>query len=1090
MAKDLSLKIAVKLLTKNFKSGVASVTASLRSMTSHFMAYASALGAGTIGLTNFIGKMREVAKETTSANVALKNISGSAADYASNMSWLQKIAGKYGVQINTLTMSFAKFKAAADIASMSAEDQRKIFESVARASVAYGMSAEDQRGVFMALQQMMSKGKVMAEELRLQMAERMPIAIQAMAKAAGATTEELDKMMKQGEVLSKDVLPRFAQVLNELIPNVDTNNLNKSLNDLSNMFVELTKKMNIEGKYKSIVETVTGLLRHLGNHTKAYGAVLGALFYGAIGRSLAKVGKSLVAQADAVNKQIEGRQAALEAAQQKELAKKEAHEKAMQRLAEVTAEKEKLYATASAEAQIQLTNRVHQAKDRAAAAEIALKRATDDVANKKTLAEEAGLAALPKNATIADRALRGLRITIRSLWSSILSLGEMALWSGVFAALSALTAYFVKVIRKARELRRVSKDIKKDLSVRPEEDSSMLDLSANLGIVSDANNAEKTREGALSRINDLLGTEYKLRDLNGKKLDELTAKARRYKEYVEAQAEAERYAAAAAKERNAVENKWLESYEKAKKEGRLLPEFKSEKDWIDFYYSNKSAQTYDVRDALANIAANEAKAKSFYEIAAKRRTEFDPAFSFGGGEGAPVDDSELKKATENYADRLRDLDTELELGLLTEKEYNRAKRDLVEKTYAEARALGDSALLNSDFYRMLESSYGKTSHGDLRKREEKAEDMLEEFAAEQGELNRSLRANILTEEEYANAMAELTKRIYEEIATLDKSGFSAGLMQSLFLAQTGALNTNAAQLRNIPSVRTEGGASPLEQALMSEEDLLSYQLDQARENLDILREKASNAIGGMVEELTDAEGKVKTLEELLRITETKNALRDLKRTIASGSWNALEGGVQGINSLVDSFERLNEVMNDSDANGFEKFMAGFEVLSNSIRTIASTAEIIEMVVGAIKKLRAVKKVAAAEEKAEATEEIAANTAVAASEAGKSAAGSVPFPYNLIAIGAAIAAAVAAFAALPKFEKGGIVGGNSTSGDKVLARLNSGEGVLTRRGVANLGRLAGSSNRQLDVRVTGSVRARGRDLEIAIEEQKRFKSRTK
>lgn len=78
------------------------------------------------------------------------------------------MAKKYGIEINALTGNYAKFTVAASISGMSMMDQRKIFESVSRAVTAFGMSAEDSNGVFLALSQMMSKGKVSSEELRLQ----------------------------------------------------------------------------------------------------------------------------------------------------------------------------------------------------------------------------------------------------------------------------------------------------------------------------------------------------------------------------------------------------------------------------------------------------------------------------------------------------------------------------------------------------------------------------------------------------------------------------------------------------------------------------------------------------------------------------------------------------------------------------------------------------------------------------------------------------------------------------------------------------------------------------------------------------------
>jgi len=70
------------------------------------------------------------------------------------------------------------------------------------------------------------------------------------------------------------------------------------------------------------------------------------------------------------------------------------------------------------------------------------------------------------------------------------------------------------------------------------------------------------------------------------------------------------------------------------------------------------------------------------------------------------------------------------------------------------------------------------------------------------------------------------------------------------------------------------------------------------------------------------------------------------------------------------------------------------------------------------------------------------TAAKSSEAiaGATASGAkMPFPLNLIAIAAGVAAVIAALATA--FADGGTVMGSSFHGDKVLARLNAGEMVL-------------------------------------------------
>jgi tape measure domain-containing protein len=260
MAGKLSFSIAINLLTENFKRGANQVKSAFKSMQMQILTFAAALGAGGIGLSNFVSRFIDVARETNRVTTALKNVSGGMARYADNQRYLLDLAKKYGLEINALTANYAKFTAAASISGMSMMDQRKVFESVSRACTAFSMSADDSNGVMLALSQMMSKGKVSSEELRLQMGERLPVALQAMAKAAGVSISGLDKLMKEGKLMSADVLPKFAEALNEMIPDIDTDNLETSVNRLKNTFTELVNSTGVQSSYKSLIDWFTGAI--------------------------------------------------------------------------------------------------------------------------------------------------------------------------------------------------------------------------------------------------------------------------------------------------------------------------------------------------------------------------------------------------------------------------------------------------------------------------------------------------------------------------------------------------------------------------------------------------------------------------------------------------------------------------------------------------------------------------------------------------------------------------------------------------------------------------------------------------------------
>ena len=110
-------------------------------------------------------------------------------------------------------------------------------------------------------------------------------------------------------------------------------------------------------------------------------------------------------------------------------------------------------------------------------------------------------------------------------------------------------------------------------------------------------------------------------------------------------------------------------------------------------------------------------------------------------------------------------------------------------------------------------------------------------------------------------------------------------------------------------------------------------------------------------------------------------------------------------------------------------------------------------------------------------EIAVQTGVAIAQ-GISSAMSVPFPANLVAIATTIATVVANVASAistvksAKFAKGGIVGGNSYTGDNVNVRVNSGEMILNTRQQAELFAVANGqpTNSGIDYNLLGATMA--------------------
>jgi len=148
-------------------------------------------------------------------NSAMKTVFGSQQAANSEMTFLRENANRLGLEFQALSSGYAKLAASAEGTTLAGQGVRDIFSSTTEAARALGLSNEEVEGTLRALSQMLSKGKVQAEELRGQLGERLPGAFQDAARAMGVTTGQLDKMLQKGEVLAEDLLPKLAEVLHE-----------------------------------------------------------------------------------------------------------------------------------------------------------------------------------------------------------------------------------------------------------------------------------------------------------------------------------------------------------------------------------------------------------------------------------------------------------------------------------------------------------------------------------------------------------------------------------------------------------------------------------------------------------------------------------------------------------------------------------------------------------------------------------------------------------------------------------------------------------------------------------------------------------
>ena len=241
---------------KKYNRAVIKADASIKRFQRNVGNYSSGLGKAGFALRNFAGAFgllsaaaigREIftlVKEIDGLDKALKQVTETQGAYNRAQRFTTNLAEEAGVEINGLQKSYVKFLASAKTTNLTIAETEDIFRQTAKAGAVLGLSSDDINGSFRALEQILSKGTVQAEEIRGQLGERLPGAFQILAKSMGLTTQELGKQLELGNVISEEVLPNFAKELEktyglESVNKVET--LTAAQNRLGNAWTALIK---------------------------------------------------------------------------------------------------------------------------------------------------------------------------------------------------------------------------------------------------------------------------------------------------------------------------------------------------------------------------------------------------------------------------------------------------------------------------------------------------------------------------------------------------------------------------------------------------------------------------------------------------------------------------------------------------------------------------------------------------------------------------------------------------------------------------------------------------------------------------------
>lgn len=174
-------------------------------------------GIRLIGAYFSIQTLRNIIRTGAELQLIQKSITGLT---GSGQDWefLDQQAYKFGLSLKTVSQGYKNFYSSASMAGFDRGQIQGMFSDMLLGARSIGASDQQIGGALLALEQMMSKGRVSMEELRRQLGNALPGAFEIGAKAMGVTTAQFNEMVKAG-ISAQEFVPKFIKTFKEQYQN-------------------------------------------------------------------------------------------------------------------------------------------------------------------------------------------------------------------------------------------------------------------------------------------------------------------------------------------------------------------------------------------------------------------------------------------------------------------------------------------------------------------------------------------------------------------------------------------------------------------------------------------------------------------------------------------------------------------------------------------------------------------------------------------------------------------------------------------------------------------------------------------------------